>query len=294
MTNSVQQNHIKSLLNDPNKSMWLYIGLGALLTILVVVYKAHTRWIPDTATYIAAEIPQEIYHTIGEQTLKSLDEESFKPSELSEDKQSQVRTEFNQLLKKLLLEDNKYQLQFRAWSKGMNAFALMDGTIVVTDDLVNQLENPQQLNSVLLHEIGHISQNHLMENTIRVSIFYVTLSLIFGDISIVSDLLIEASTMGANLGFSREFELQADAFAAKAMIAQYGSIEQMVMALEKLEKAHQETVKNAQSKDEMADENDKEESQDRTAANIHPWLTTHPPTDKRIEHIQSIAKTLSQ
>ena len=265
-----------SLWQDENKRVWLYIALAALLTIVVVGYKAHTRWIPDIAKYVAAEIPQEIYQTIGEQTLKSLDGEEFAPSELSEQQQQQIQSQFEYLIGELELNPEHYQLHFRDWQKGLNAFALMNGAIVITDELVTTLDDVQQINAVLLHEIGHINNNHLMENTIRVSIFYITLSLIFGDISVVSDLLIEASTMGANFSFSREFELQADAYAAKSMLKLYGTVDPAIKAFEALEASHQQ--QKAQHADNTANQT------------INQWLSTHPATDLRIEHIRKIAQ----
>jgi Zn-dependent protease with chaperone function len=148
---------------------------------------------PDIAQYIAQEVPREIYEAVGESTLETMDEEQFKPSTLSIDKQKDIREQFDTIVADLALDSTRYQLHFRDWEGGINAFALMNGAIVVTDALVQTLDEPLQLNTVLLHEIGHINNNHLMENTLRVSIFYITLSMIVGDISVVADLLVEAS-----------------------------------------------------------------------------------------------------
>ena len=262
--------NLNDIWQDPNKKTWVYIIFAALLTLIVVGYKAHVTWIPASAKYIAAEIPHEIYQSIGESTLESLDGEEFKPTTLDEQQQQQIQAQFSDIISKLNLNPDNYQLHFRDWVKGLNAFALMNGAIIVTDDLINTLNDPQQINAVLLHEIGHINHNHLMENTIRVSIFYVTLSLIFGDISVVSDLLIEASTMGVNFSFSRELELQADTYAAQSMLALYGTVEPAVKAFTALELAAQQKQDNS--------------------GGLNQWLSTHPPTDLRIEHIKKVAE----
>ncbi|NQZ06703.1 MAG: M48 family metallopeptidase [Algicola sp.] len=277
------KHHVADLWHNPHKRNWLFIGLGALLVMLVVVYKAHTRWIPDIAEYIAQELPREIYQSVGDSTLESLDDEQFKPSTLSENKQNEIREKFGTMVVDLALDSTRYQLHFRDWEEGINAFALMNGAIVVTDALVQTLDESLQLNAVLLHEIGHINNNHLMENTLRVSIFYVTLSMIVGDISVVADLLVEASAMGLNFSFSREFELEADAYAAKSMLQLYNTADPAIKAFEALEIAHQADAQKQAEDTSPA-------NPDKTPSEVYQWLSSHPPTRERIEHIQQIVE----
>ena len=245
------------------QQQWLFIAIAVLLGLSVVGYRAYTALLPAASTYIAEKIPESVYQTIGESSLESFDESEFLPSKLASEQQESVRTSYQELLKNLSLSIEDYPLHFRYWDDQMNAFALMDGSIIVTDSLVAKLGTEQQLMAVLLHEVGHVQHNHLMENTIRVSLFYITMSLMFGDVGVVSDLLIEGSTLGLNLSYSRDFEKEADAYAAQKLEELYGSNEAMIEALEIL-----------------YEQNDLE--------TFH-WASTHPTFAERKTSIENLA-----
>lgn len=48
-----------------------------------------------------------------------------------------------------------------------NAFALPGGAIMVTDDLIDMLDTPDQLAGVLAHETAHVARRHVMAAVIR-------------------------------------------------------------------------------------------------------------------------------
>ena len=239
---------------------WIVIAAAMTVTLLVFGYKLHTSIIPASAEYLAEKMPQEIYHVIGEQSLQSLDESEFSVSKLPEQKRQQVIQQFEAISKQLELTHEQYKLEFRYWNDTANAFALADGTIILTDKLVNKMQTEQQLAAIILHEVGHVEHNHNMENLIRTSLFYISLSLFFGDISVVSDLLIEASTLGANLDYSREFENEADAYSAAKMQQLYGDVSPLKQAMQLL---HDDTEKE------------------------HSWFSTHPGLNERLDIISS-------
>lgn len=241
------------------QKQWTLIIVSVLIGVCLAGYKLYYVFLPTASEYIADEIPASIYQTIGESTLARLDKDEFTPTTLSNEQQQQLTEQYNQLLAKLDLEAEQYQLHFRHWQDDMNAFALMNGSIVITDALVNKLDTPQQLEAVLLHEIGHIKHNHLMENSIRVSLFYLGMSLLFGDISVVSDLLIESSAVTVNISYSRQFEQEADLYASAQLQQLYGSSNAMIEALEILDK-----------------HNDDQDSS---------WLSSHPSLADRITKI---------
>lgn len=242
------------------QKQWSIIIISALVGIALATYKMYHVFLPAASEYIADQIPSAIYQAIGESTLQSLDEKEFKQSQLSTERQQQVQTQYTELLTKLHLPVDQHKLYLRNWQGKMNAFALMDGSVVVTDALVTNLTSKQQLDAVLLHEMGHIENNHLMENTIRVSLFYISMSLFFGDISVVSDLLIESSAMSINLSYSRDFEQQADLYASQKLQAFYGSTDAMVAALEVLYQHNDEETPS--------------------------WFSTHPSLVERVKNVQ--------
>ncbi|GGD71249.1 M48 family metallopeptidase [Lacimicrobium alkaliphilum] len=215
------------------RKSWLFIVVSMLVGLSLLGYKTYTTLLPAAAEYIAEKIPAEIYQIIGESTLEDLDAGEFAPSELAEEQQNKVTEQFNQLLSEIEFKPDELSLHFRQWDQHINAITLMDGSIVITDELVNTL-NERQLNGVLLHEIAHIHYNHLMEKTVQSSLFYVMISMLLGDTGLMGDLLIESSALGYNLTYSRTLEQQADAFAASKLIALYGTAEPMLGVLKLL------------------------------------------------------------
>lgn len=253
---------------------WAYIIAFSIILLCVIGYRGYHSLLPQASQHLAEQIPESVYDAIGKSSLEQFDKTEFEPTTLPDATQQAVKHAFDTLLRDLQLPADKFTLHFRYWNDQLNAFALMDGSIVVTDALVTRLytqsKQPEQLLAVLLHEIGHIQHNHLMENTIRVSLFYITMSLFFGDIGVVSDLLIEGSTMGLNLSYSRGFEIEADQYAATNLVKLYGSSSPMIEALRELYKQAKE-----------ATNNDTEEK----APTFH-WLSTHPTFEQRIEHLE--------
>lgn len=249
---------------------WLVIALAVLLVCAVAGYKLYSSVIPMSAQYLAEKIPQTIYQEIGEHGLKSMDESTFSASELSAERKQQINELFGSVIEKLQLQPDAYQLKFRSWQQGVNAFALPGGAIIITDDLVDKMQTNEQLAAIILHEIGHIKQNHNMQNMIRTSLFYISLSVIFGDLSLVSDLLIEASVMGINLSYSREFENEADTFSATSMRSLYGDVSALKQAMELLHE------------DSELDSSEQESSEPE-----HSWLSTHPGLAERLQTISA-------
>ncbi|WDD99401.1 M48 family metallopeptidase [Thalassomonas actiniarum] len=244
---------------------WLLIALAVLLVCAVAGYKLYSSIIPMSAQYLAEKIPQTIYQQIGEHGLKSMDESTFSASELSAEKKQQVSELFSSVVERLQLEPESYQLEFRSWEETANAFALPGGTIILTDVLVEKMQNNEQLTAIILHEVGHIKQNHNMQNMIRTSLFYISLSVIFGDLSLVADLLIEASVMGVNLSYSRAFENEADAFSASSMRTLYGDVSALKQAMELLH----------------------EDSGQEDSEQENSWLSTHPGLAERLQTISA-------
>lgn len=90
-----------------------------------------------------------------------------------------------------------------------NAFALPDNSIVVTDDLIQLAEHPDELTGVLAHEIAHIEENHVMTNVIRQMGAGVFFDVVFGGAG-VGQVIAVASVNLASLRYTRGDEVEAD------------------------------------------------------------------------------------
>jgi Zn-dependent protease with chaperone function len=100
------------------------------------------------------------------------------------------------------------QLHFRRAGIGPNAFALPDGSIIVTDDLVDMLQDREDVMlGVLGHELGHISLRHALRALVQTGLLGMASGVVLGDFS---SLLSAAPALMGHLAYSRDFEREAD------------------------------------------------------------------------------------
>lgn len=191
------------------------VGIAFVVIALVVVVAA--RWgIPAFSDYIARHLPAGVDVAIASGALEALDDGIFKPTKLPEAKQNTIRDQFRRLVPPNATAD--FQIAFRGggWV-GANAFALPDGTVVVTDELIALSTHPDELGSVLLHEIGHVVHRHSLRQVIRHSWLAMLGLLIIGDVSSAGTLVLALPSVLVRSAYSREFESEADDYTLARM-----------------------------------------------------------------------------
>jgi len=111
------------------------------------------------------------------------------------------------------------KLHFRRFRRGPmpNAFALPDGSIVLTDTLVKLALHENEILAVVCHEIGHVQHRHLLRQSLRTSAFGALIFLATGEASAA---IVSLPTVLVALSYRREFEREADQFAINALIAE--------------------------------------------------------------------------
>ncbi|CAH9053941.1 Beta-barrel assembly-enhancing protease [Pseudoalteromonas holothuriae] len=249
---------LETRINAQQQKQWLWIIVSALIVVVFAGYQFYTQSIPYLAEKIAAAIPKSIYQAIDENSLTTLDDSELKSTKLSEAKQQELQLLFDKLVKDKADSEREFKLKFRNWNDQANAMALANGTVVITDAMVNLTTDQQELSAVLLHEIGHVEHNHVMESLVSSSIVYVSLSFLLGDISAVSNIALQGTVVGIHNSYSRQAELEADKYALTKLNALYGSDQAIKSVLTKLEKEHNSEFS---------------------------WLSTHPSFEERIDKI---------
>jgi Zn-dependent protease with chaperone function len=166
--------------------------------------------IPIMSQHVAAAIPASMAYDLGEGSLQLLDATMLKPSRLQAERQRELRNGF--LVIAQAYPALPLSLQFRQASMP-NAFALPDGTVIVTDDLVALIRDDQELYSVLVHEIGHVHHRHALRMALESSTIALFLSAYFGDVTHLSALSSSLPAVIAQSHYSREHEVEADTFA---------------------------------------------------------------------------------
>lgn len=249
------------------QARWGWAFLAVLLTVAIV--GAGYRWgLPAVSEKIAYRLPENVLSRLGAATLNVLDDRLFSASKLKLDRQLALRTRFENLAK-ADAQNVRHNILFRdGKSIGANAFALPDGNIVMTDQLVALAQNDEEIMGVLAHELGHLKYRHSLRMLIQGSVVGFVLAWYIGDVSSVAAglpaLLLQAR-------YSREHEREADRYAATVLNANGIPAQRLGDMLMRLEASHanKNRGKNGQPDDKVMD-----------------YLASHPATRERIEALK--------
>ncbi|WP_051361782.1 M48 family metallopeptidase [Solimonas soli] len=195
------------------ESSWRMIALSVVVVAACGV--ALFVWgIPAGAQLVARAMPDTLSRALSDQTMKLFDRHLLKPTRLDANRTAELTGR----LEDLRAPDGAqaaYRIEFRsAPTLGPNAFALPDGTIVLLDELVTLADNDEQIAAVVGHELGHVYYRHGLRLIAQNSAVGVLAAWWLGD---VSALLAAAPTLLIQARYSREFESEADRYAAELM-----------------------------------------------------------------------------
>lgn len=239
-----------------------------LLVVVVFIVLVARYGAPAIARVGAAWVPDAAVRIIGEQALNTLDETVFEPSALP----APVRERVERYLHAAVADHLHLPLRlvFRGGeSIGANAFALPDGTIVMTDAMVRLAGDDDELLAVFAHEIGHVEYRHAMRRLIQDSVLAFLLTVIAGDISGTSEFFLGIPILLTELAYSREFEREADGYAIEYLKGRGTSPAHFANIMRRLEAVH------------ACGEEQAEECEAREAGQWRDYLSSHPAGDER-------------
>lgn len=237
---------------------------AAVLTVAGVLgfFKFGLPW---SAEKLAPRIPARVESLMTRQVMALLDRIHLERSTLPATRQQQLRRQFAALVEGLPRSGDMRLLFRSAPGLGANAFALPDGTIVMTDELVELAASDEELIAVLAHETGHHEHRHALRQTIESSGILVVASLLFGDAS-GSSLTVSMPTVLLEAGFSRGHEIEADRYAFVLLRARGHSPQAFADILRRLGAKH---------------------GPDNAAIG---YFSTHPATEARIHSAEAAAR----
>ena len=171
------------------------------------------RWgVPALVEIAIRTTPPIVPELMGQGTMQVLDKTTFSPTKLPEESRRQISEGFARIAAGSPRGAEAYTLHFRDGGViGPNAFALPDGTLVVTDALVEIAGTDREMIlGVLAHEIGHVELEHSLRQFYRAAGMTGLIMLIAGDVgSAVEDVLVQGGGLLA-LSHSRAAETEAD------------------------------------------------------------------------------------
>lgn len=181
----------------------------SIIGLLVLGVVGFIWGVPLIAKHVAMNVPDSVANDLGRGTLAALDHALFNPSRLSSERKAELSTAFDKMAKGY--PDLPLKLVFR--SAMPNAFALPNGTVVVTDELVELSKNTEEVMAVLAHEVGHVHERHALRMALENSMVALFALAYLGDASQMSVIAGSLPTIYANAHFSRAHETEADTFA---------------------------------------------------------------------------------
>ena len=189
------------------------------LAVMVVFVAAVVRYgIPAASRLIAFHLPDRVAEVAAEQTLSALDRMILEPTKLDQATQTRLIAHFRSIAAEHRV--HSVSVTFRDGGEiGPNAFALPDGRIVFTDQMVTLAESDDELLGVMAHEVGHVVHRHGMRRVVQDSLLAFALMAITGDASGTSELFYGMPVMLTELAYSRQFEREADRYALEYMKA---------------------------------------------------------------------------
>lgn len=150
----------------------------------------------------------------------------------------------------------------------VNAMATLGGHVMIYRGLMEKLPDENTLVMLLGHEIGHVKLRHPIKALGKGVVIGLVLSTVLGQASDSIANFLTDTSMLTMLSFNREQEEDADDEGLKVMNAYYRHVQS---ATELFEILKQEDQKNA--------------------LDIPRFLSSHPDTEHRIQHLNELAQT---
>jgi Zn-dependent protease with chaperone function len=223
--------------------------------------------IPWVAMHVAERMPASVERHVTSQVVAMLEKVHFHPSAIASERQARLRARFADLVRGEPRADQMRVFFVASPSIGPNAFALPDGRIYITDQLVAMADDDDELLSVLAHEAGHHVHRHGMRLAIESSSAFLAAGMLFGDVS-GSSVAVAVPAALLNSGFSREHEREADAYAIALLQRKGIAPTAFARMLRRLE----------------------QEEHDAPKGVAVGYLSTHPPTPERIRAAEAAVK----
>jgi len=208
--------------------------LAAMAGLLLVGAAGYVWGVPWAAAGVVAVTPAEVESAIGDAALDQLRGGLFEPTKTPPEVQAQWRSRLDAALQQAYpVGPAPWLLQFAGGGRlCANAVALPGGHIVITDELLALLKGADDaVLGVLAHEHGHVRRRHGMHAVVRFGIVSAATSVALGDFS---SIVAGVPALLAHLGYSRDAEREADADAARVLLAAGRDPAAMVALFERL------------------------------------------------------------
>ncbi|MEP3071621.1 M48 family metallopeptidase [Maricaulis sp.] len=272
--------------------------LGSALTGIAVASLAFLFvGLPLLSRPLAHTVPLDVERRMGEQTNQMV---TWFTDECETGEEA--RAALDSLGSRLYaVSDSPFEFRLRIVDAGFpNAFALPGGRILVTDELIDEMESPDELAGVLAHEAAHVAQRHVMAAQLREMGFGVLLELLIGGGSGAGQEIARTGATLESLRHTRGAESEADDYALQYLVAADMNPHGLADFFERMQTVLEGEAE-AEAEDAGADadlpaEDASEPSAETGDARNDRWLSsvlrTHPDTRARAERARAAAEQI--
>lgn len=193
--------------------------IGFVLLVFLLATLIYRYALPALVEVAVLVTPPAVPQWLSSGTLASLDQTMLSASRLSADQQKTIRESFDKIASFSTRGAANYKLNFRDGGFiGPNAFALPDGTLVITDALVDLAKgDTEMILGVLAHEIGHVEKDHSLRQMYRAAGLAGLIMLIAGDVGSGGEEVLTDGAALLALSYSRGAESEADRISVELM-----------------------------------------------------------------------------
>lgn len=212
---------------------WQAVLVSAVATVLLC-WAAYIWLLPLSVEWVSRWVPETWVSRLSSESMDLLDRVYTAPSALPAARREALTATFASWR----TPDGRpppYRLHFRQGTRlGANALALPSGDIVITDELILKAKDDDELLGVLAHELGHVHARHALRQTVQGALLVVLANLMLGD---AADMTGTVAGL-LSLRYSRDFEREADDYAARMMRANGRDPAHLAHLLQRLEEGN--------------------------------------------------------
>lgn len=272
---------------------WMQSWRASALALLGTVAFMAAAWlwgVPVLSTVLVQLVPASLEERIGRESYEQLSELFLEPTELPEAQQVAVRQRFEKAVQASYPAGDApaWTLSFHGSELlGANAFALPGGTIVMTDELVDMLDDrPDAVTGVLAHELGHVQHRDGLDMLVRASLVSALVGVVLGD---ASGFLAAVPATLMTQSYSREAERAADGHAAWMLHSAGLSPAEMAVFFERIRQEAASRVSQSDSDEDGGSDakstdgaEDAPEEEAEEGSSLPIAISSHPDDQERI------------
>ncbi|GAB3113396.1 M48 family metallopeptidase [Aestuariicella hydrocarbonica] len=175
--------------------------------------------IPAISKHIAFSLSPEVSTQLADTSLEQLDDFYFSRTQLPKARRETINQLFLDNLPETTASPYRYQLHFRQGNAiGPNAFALPNGSVIITDELVNLAADDREILAILYHEMGHVHYRHSLRQVIQGAGILAVSVWLTGDFDSLFDWTAAVPAFLVQRKYSRDMETEADDYSLEKML----------------------------------------------------------------------------